>query len=52
MKGHLEVVKYLLEHGADPTIRNKDGYDAIYRAKMGGQPKIAAWLQEQIDMKK
>lgn len=50
--GHFEVVKYLLEHGADPAIKNKNGYDAAYRAKIGGQPKIAGFLQEHMDKRK
>ena len=32
-RGHLGTVKLLLEAGADPTIRNKKNYDALYYSR-------------------
>jgi uncharacterized protein len=50
-KGFVDVVKYLLEKGANPLLKNEKGYDAIYRAKLGGQPLIVKLLNETVEKK-
>ena len=40
--GHLEVVKCLMDNGADP----KDGKTAIYFAKLFGRYDIVEYLME------
>jgi len=41
--GHLEIAKILLEHGADPTIKNDSGETPLTIAKYGG-------LRTDVDM--
>ena len=47
-KGHLAVVKLLVEGGADPKVKSAwDGYDAVGAADKFGHPEVARWLREQ-----
>ncbi len=47
--GHRELVEWLLQHGADPTIRDRqfDGTPADW-ARQGNHPDLAAFLQSQV----
>lgn len=45
-KGHLDICKLLLEAGADPSLRDKDGNDALSTAIACGQMAIACLLSE------
>jgi len=42
--GHLEAVKTLVGAGADPTITNKAGHDALYEAEINGKYVVVEWL--------
>jgi hypothetical protein len=44
LNGHLEVVKALLEAGADVTILNKSGYDAVFEAELNDKSAVVDWL--------
>jgi hypothetical protein len=44
LNGHLEVVKTLLEAGADVTILNKSGYDAVFEAELNDKSAVVDWL--------
>ncbi|KAL9136884.1 MAG: hypothetical protein Q9175_001914 [Cornicularia normoerica] len=44
LNGHLPVVKLLVEAGADPTVMNKAGKDAVYEAEANEKNDAAAWL--------
>ncbi|KAL8852437.1 MAG: hypothetical protein Q9221_002667 [Calogaya cf. arnoldii] len=44
LNGHLDAVKILLGAGADPTIRNVAGYDAVYEAERSGKQEVVEWL--------
>lgn len=44
INGHLEVVKTVVEAGADVTILNAAGQDACYAAELHGKEKIVEWL--------
>ena len=46
-RGHLEVVKYLVEKGVDPNIKNNDGDDALYEAALNGCPEVVKYLLDQ-----
>jgi uncharacterized protein len=49
LNGHLEVVKALVEAGADPGVMNAAGRDAIVEAEMSGKEgadKCAVWMLE------
>ena len=46
IKGRIEVVKVLLEHGADPNIKNITGKTAIDVARMNGYSNIAELIEE------
>ncbi len=44
LNGHLEAVKLLIGAGADPTITNKAGHDALYEAEINGKDAVVEWL--------
>ena len=44
LNGHLPAVKLLIEAGADPTIINKAGKDAVYEAEANEKNEVATWL--------
>jgi ankyrin repeat protein len=44
LNGHLDAVKVLLEQGADPTIKNARGHDAIYEAELNDKMQIVDWV--------
>ena len=47
--GQLEVVKTLLEHGADATIRSMmDGWTALEAAAKSGHPAVAEELARHL----
>ncbi|KAI9725012.1 MAG: hypothetical protein M1812_000288 [Candelaria pacifica] len=46
LNGHLGIVKLLLEYGADSSIRNMVGNDALYEAEVGGNDEVVQWLLE------
>ena len=43
---YVEIVKLLLEHGADKTIKDKNGHDALYYAKARNLKNIEKLLTE------
>ena len=43
--GHIEIVRSLLEHGADPLIENSDGHTALDLAERQGHDEVAALLR-------
>jgi ankyrin repeat protein len=45
---YIDVVKFLLENGADITIKNKAGKDALTIAKERGHSKIIKLLEEKL----
>jgi outer membrane biosynthesis protein TonB len=45
--GHTEVVRILLERGADPTITDEDGLTALMHAQEEGHEDIVALLVQQ-----
>ena len=47
-RGRLEVVRMLLQAGADPGLEAKDGWTAGQAARMAGHADIAKLLDEQI----
>jgi ankyrin repeat protein len=44
--GYLAIAKRLLEGGADPTLRTKDGKTAIDWARQRGRSEVVALLSE------
>ena len=44
LNGHLDAVKVLLEHGADPTITNHKGHDPIYEAELNDKSDVVEWV--------
>lgn len=38
--GHVNVIRVLLKHGADPEIEDKDGDRAIHHAAFGNEPEV------------
>ncbi|KOO33211.1 hypothetical protein Ctob_016545, partial [Chrysochromulina tobinii] len=44
--GHLAIAKRLLEGGADPTLRDKDGKTALDWARQYGKSEVVALLSE------
>jgi hypothetical protein len=43
-RGHIEIVKLLLVHGADPALRNRFGQTARDLARANGRSDVAALL--------
>jgi ankyrin repeat protein len=44
LNGHLESVKVLLDNGADPTITNHRGHDAVYEAELNDKKDVVDWV--------
>ncbi|WYZ43460.1 hypothetical protein EsH8_VI_001159 [Colletotrichum jinshuiense] len=44
LNGHVEVVKFLLERGADVTVATNDGRTPLYTASQNGHPEIIKLL--------
>ena len=44
LNGHLESVKVLLDNGADPTITNQRGHDAVYEAELNDKKEVVEWV--------
>ncbi|RKF54765.1 Ankyrin repeat-containing protein YAR1 [Erysiphe neolycopersici] len=44
LNGHLDAVQFLMEQGADPTISNKMGHDAIYEAELNDKKEVVEWV--------
>lgn len=44
LNGHLETVKILVNAGADFTITNDAGHDAVYEAEINDRMEVAEWL--------
>lgn len=49
-KGHTEVVKLLLDAGADPAIKDKDGYIARYFSRKKDIDQLLKNAQKKIDL--
>ncbi|KAG9241766.1 ankyrin repeat-containing domain protein, partial [Calycina marina] len=47
LNGHLPAVKVLLENGADPTITNHRGHDAIFEAELNDKSDVVKWVLEE-----
>lgn len=46
LRGHVELVRLLLLHGADPSLRNADGKDAAALARENGHHDVVALLDQ------
>ncbi|KAL8998407.1 MAG: hypothetical protein Q9169_002535 [Polycauliona sp. 2 TL-2023] len=44
LNGHLDAVKILVGAGADPTITNIAGHDAVYEAERSEKQEVVEWL--------
>lgn len=44
LNGHMEIVKFLLTNGADASILNCSGHDAVYEAEMNDKQDVAEFL--------
>lgn len=49
LNGHLESVKKLLECGADPTITNQKGHDAVYEAELNDKKEVVEWVLKESE---
>ncbi len=49
--GHDEVVRYLLEHGANPTVRDKKGETPLFRAARNGHNNVMKVYAEKLGKK-
>lgn len=47
LNGHLSAVKLLVGAGADTTVVNKAGKEAVFEAEAGEQGEVVAWLLEE-----
>ena len=45
-EGHVQVARLLIEHGADPAAKSKDGTTPLHRASEEGQMDVALLLIE------
>lgn len=44
LNGHLECVKLLIQAGADVTIINRAGHDAVFEAEINDKKEVVDWL--------
>lgn len=44
LNGHLEAVKILVASGANSSMRNKAGFDAVYEAEINTKGDVVEWL--------
>jgi len=44
LNGHLESVKLLIQSGADVTIINQAGHDAVFEAELNDKKDVVDWL--------
>jgi ankyrin repeat protein len=44
LNGHLESVKKLIGNGADPTIKNQKGHDAVYESELNDKKEVVEWV--------
>lgn len=44
LNGHLDCVKVLVDAGADPTIKNNAGHDAVYEAELNDKTEVVEWV--------
>ncbi|KAF1969391.1 ankyrin repeat-containing protein YAR1 [Bimuria novae-zelandiae CBS 107.79] len=44
LNGHLECVKMLVQAGADVTMINKAGHDAVFEAEINDKGNVVDWL--------
>lgn len=44
LNGHLECAKLLVQLGADVTIINKAGHDAVFEAEINDKGDVVEWL--------
>lgn len=44
LNGHLESVKLLVNAGADVTLVNRAGHDAVYEAEINDKNDVVDWL--------
>lgn len=44
LNGHLESVKLLMQSGADVTIFNSAGHDAVFEAEINDKGAVVDWL--------
>lgn len=44
LNGHLEAVKMLMAAGADPSVTNQSGHDAVYEAEINSKNAVVEWL--------
>ncbi|KAF2657124.1 ankyrin [Lophiostoma macrostomum CBS 122681] len=49
LNGHLECVKLLIQLGADVTIINKAGHDAVFEAEINDKKEVGDWLLAAVD---
>jgi len=49
LNGHLESVKLLIQSGADVTIINKAGHDAVFEAEINDKTEVVEWLLETVE---
>lgn len=40
LNGKLQIVKYLLEKGADPSLEDNSGWNLLHFASEGGDPEV------------
>ncbi|KAF1918873.1 hypothetical protein BDU57DRAFT_511637 [Ampelomyces quisqualis] len=44
LNGHLHSVKFLIQSGADVTIINRAGHDAVFEAEINDKKEVVDWL--------
>ena len=47
LNGHLESAKALIGSGANLSIKNKAGHDAVYEAGINSKDPVVEWLLQQ-----
>ena len=49
LNGHLKIVQLLVQAGADVTIINKAGHDAVFEAEINDKGEVVEWLLAAVE---
>lgn len=49
-QGHLPVLRYLIDRGADKTATRRDGYTILHLAAVSGNTEMVKYIVEELGL--